>query len=76
MLQQLRSVDQEQAVGLHLPEPDLGWILPPGSGAGDPLRLLGERSLSELLQLPHDATDVDPEIEIRQLVAPDDEVRA
>src|SRR5579872_896166 len=71
MLQQLWLLDQEQAVGLHFPEPDLGWILPLRSGAGDRPCLLGERSLSELLQAPHDSTDVDPEIGIRQLVATD-----
>jgi hypothetical protein len=67
MLQPLWSADQEQAVGLHFAEPDLGRILPPGSGAGELLRLVGERSLSELLKAPHGATDIDPEIGIRQI---------
>jgi hypothetical protein len=53
MLQLLRLVNHEQSIGLHLLEPDLGWIKPPNSAAGDPIRLLGERSLSELLQAPH-----------------------
>jgi hypothetical protein len=39
--------DDEESVGCHLLEPDLGRILPPGRAARRALRLLRERSEQE-----------------------------
>jgi len=58
--QQVGPPDHEEAVALHLLQPDLGRILPPGRAACDALRLLGERSLGELLRVPHCAADSNP----------------
>jgi len=51
--QKVRPPDHEEAVARHLPEPDLGRILPPGRAARHALGLLGKRSLGEQLQLTH-----------------------
>src|SRR5262249_40028824 len=53
--------DDEEAVGGHFLEPDLGWILPPDRAACHALRLFGKRSLRELLQLTHGAADSRPQ---------------
>jgi hypothetical protein len=58
--QQVRPTDHEEAIALHLLQPDLGRILPPGRTAGDALRLLGERPLRELLRVPHYVADSTP----------------
>jgi hypothetical protein len=66
MLQLLPLVNHKQSISLHSLQPDLGGIFPSGFVAGDPPRLIGERSLSELLQAPHCETDIGLEIEKRQ----------
>jgi hypothetical protein len=53
MRQTVRPADHEAAVALHLVEPDLGRILPPGRAGRRALGLLGKRSLGELLRLTH-----------------------
>jgi hypothetical protein len=47
---------EEQAIEAHLREVQLGRLLPVGCAAGDLLRLLGERLLRELFELPHGRT--------------------
>ena len=46
-------MDRQDAIGLHLLQPDLGRILPPRRAARDALCLFRECPLRELLQMPH-----------------------
>jgi len=60
VLQQVRPADHEEPVALNFFQPDLGRILPPSGAARDALCLLGERPLSEQLQVTHSAADTRP----------------